>query len=58
MTLKIYIAPETEVILLNAKDSLMQDNKTPFDPGQSTGDNFGNTGGFDGDEGGDPFFDN
>ena len=57
MAQKIYVRPETEVVLLNAKDSLME-NTTPFDPGQSTGDNFGNTGGFDGDEGGDPFFDN
>ena len=53
-TLKIYIAPETEVILLNAKDALMVE----FDPNQSTGEQLGNTGGFDGDEGGDPFFDN
>ena len=54
MTLKIYIAPETEVILLNAKDALMVE----FDPNQSTGEQLGHTGGFDGDEGGDPFFDN
>lgn len=56
MTLKIYIAPETEVILLNAKDNLM--DVVVVDPTVSTGEQLGNTGGFDGDEGGDPFFDN
>ena len=53
MTRKIYIAPETEVVLLNAKDALMLE----FDPTQSTTEQYGNTAEFD-NEGGDPFFDN
>ena len=53
MTLKIYIAPETEVVHLNAKDAVMLE----FDPTQSTTEQLGNTAEFD-NEGGDPFFDN
>ena len=55
MTLKIYIAPETEVVFLNAKDAMM--DSIGFDPTLSTTEQYGNTAEFD-NEGGDPFFDN
>ena len=55
MTLKIYIAPETEVVLLNAKDAMM--DGIGFDHTVSTDVQLGNTAEFD-NEGGDPFFDN
>ncbi len=54
MAQKIYVRPETEVVVLDTKDHLMLE----FDPNGSTTEQLGNNGGFDGDEGGDPFFDN
>jgi len=54
MAQKIYVRPETEVIRLHTKDSVMIE----IDHTVSTGEQLGNSAHFDGDEGGDPFFDN
>ena len=53
MAKKIYVRPETEVVILNTNDQIMFE----FDPEGSTQEQLGNGNWFDEDEGGDSFFD-